>query len=169
MKSAALVLALAIAGTAHAEGIPECKIRVLRPVTDDIGNHWPIGKVLPVTIMRRDTNGLSFCAHGGSCVPRMVGGQQTAALVNCRPGASIGNGDYSLVPDPAVMGAEGARRFRSADAVGNRLAALGFSNASIAGWSQTYVLHPTSPKGRLVEQALAGSKAAVSKMKAMMP
>ena len=169
MKSAALALVLTIAGTAHAEGIPECRIRVLRPVADDMGNHWPAGKVLPVTIMRRDANGLSFCAHGGSCVPRMAGGQQTAALVNCRPGVSIGNGDSNLVPDPAVMGAEGARRYRSADAVGNRLAALGFSNASIAGWSQAYVLPPTSPKGRLVEQALAGSKAAVVKMQAMMP
>ncbi len=169
MKSAALLLALAAAGTAHAEGIPECKVHVLRPVADDMGDHLSAGKVLTVTIMRRDANGLSFCAHGGSCVPRMVGGKQTAALVNCRPGASIGNGDYSLSPDPAVMGEEGARRFRSADAVSNRLAALGFSNASIAGWSQAYVLRPTSTKGRLVEQALAGSKTAVAKMQAMMP
>ncbi|WP_199272416.1 hypothetical protein [Paraburkholderia acidisoli] len=47
---ATVPLALA-AITPPAFAAPECQIRVLRPVTDDVGNVWQPGKILPATIM----------------------------------------------------------------------------------------------------------------------
>jgi hypothetical protein len=94
--AAATLLALE-AVTPRAFAAPECQIRVLRPVTDDVGNVWQPGKTLPATIMRREAGHTSFCAHGGSCLPRMVEGKQAVRLIDCRPGPAIGNGDYRLV------------------------------------------------------------------------
>lgn len=77
---------------------PECQIRVLQPVTDDVGNTWQPGKILPATILRREAGQTAFCAHGGSCLPRSAGGKQAVRLIDCKIGPSIGNGDYRLIP-----------------------------------------------------------------------
>jgi hypothetical protein len=95
----ALVMLLALdVFTPVAFAAPECQVRVLRPVTDDVGNVWQPGKILPATIMRQQAGQTSFCAHGGSCLPRMVEGKQAVRLIDCRRGPAIGNGDYRLVP-----------------------------------------------------------------------
>ena len=78
----------------------ECFVRILKPVHDDVGNQWLPGKTLPVDIEREDQNGVSYCAHGGSCVPKGVAGQSAAVLLNCRVGNSLGHGDRLLVPVP---------------------------------------------------------------------
>ncbi|GAA0660049.1 hypothetical protein FHT00_002896 [Sphingomonas insulae] len=169
MKTASFCIALAaltMAGAADAATVPECMVRVLQPVTDDLGNRWDAGKLLPVTILRRDANGASYCTHGGSCIPRMRGAVQVVRLTNCRPGAALGHGDYRLDPDPRTMGRADAKRAMTARGVGDRLAALGFSNAAIGSWSEDYVAHPDSPNGRLVARALAGSKPAIAAMRA---
>lgn len=85
-----------MATPALADG-PECRLRILSAVTDDVGNTWQPGKVLPVDIQRVDGKGVSFCAHGGSCIPRMSGNALASRLIDCRKGASIGGGDYSLI------------------------------------------------------------------------
>lgn len=96
-RAAAASLALA-ALMPPAFAAPECQVRVLRTVTDDAGNVWQPGKTLPATIMRRQSGQTFFCAHGGSCLPRMAGGKQAVRLTDCRVGPSIGNGDYRLAP-----------------------------------------------------------------------
>ncbi len=169
MKTIAMLILAATAGAASAADFPECKVRTLAPVTDDGGYRNPAATILPADILRRDAHGVSYCAHGGTCVPERVRGRQVARLINCRPGKSIGNGDYRLDPDPRTMGAADARRFLSARQVGDKLAALDFSNAAIGSWSSDYATNPASPNGRLVARALAGSSKAVAEMKAKLP
>jgi hypothetical protein len=96
-RAVVLLLALEVV-TPLAFAASECQVRVLRPVTDDVGNVWQPGKTLPATIARRQAGHTSFCAHGGSCLPGMVGGKRAVRLIDCRLGPSIGNGDYRLVP-----------------------------------------------------------------------
>ena len=101
IRSMILILSVGMALPAAAKPVRECRIRILRPVTDDMGHRWSAGRLLPATIMRRDANGVSFCAQGGSCVPRMTRNGRAAQLVNCRPGKALGNGDFRLDPNPA--------------------------------------------------------------------
>jgi hypothetical protein len=96
VRAAVMLLALE-AATPLAFAASECQVRVLRQVTDDVGNVWQPGKILPATIMRRQAGQTAYCAHGGSCLPRMVEGKQAVQLIDCRPGPAIGNGDYRLV------------------------------------------------------------------------
>lgn len=95
MRMIALILA---AVTPLAAAAPECQVRVLHKVTDDVGNVWQPGKTLPATILRRQAGQTFFCAHGGSCLPRMDKGVQAVQLIDCRRGGAIGNGDYLLTP-----------------------------------------------------------------------
>ena len=81
---------------AHAAS-PQCQIKVLQKVKDDLGNFWGPGQKLPVDIARGEGEGGAFCAHGGSCIPRTVAGLQAVRLLNCRIGKSLGNGDSKLV------------------------------------------------------------------------
>ena len=166
MRTAILLIALCTTGAANASGIPECQIRILHPVVDDLGNHWAEGELLPTDLLRRDGNAVFYCAHGGSCTPALAGGRHVAQLANCRPGKPIGNGDYRLDPDPGTMGAVDTRRFRVARRVEDALSALGFSNAAAGSWSSDYADNPVSPNGRLVGRALAGSKSALAAMRA---
>jgi hypothetical protein len=169
MKTAILLLALTTAGVANASEVPECQIRILHSVDGDRGDHWSAEKMVPADIMRRDRNGVSFCAHGGSCIPARANGREVARLVDCRQGRSIGNGDYRLTPVPELMGARRTRIFLTAERVGDKLSALGFSQAGIGSWAGDYATNPASPNGRLVARALAGSKSALAEMKAKLP
>lgn len=169
MKTIAMLILVATAGAASAADFPECKVRTLAPVIDAGGYRNAAGKILPADILRRDEHGVSYCAHGGTCVPERVRGRQVVRLINCRPGKSIGNGDYRLDPDSRTMGAADARRFLTARQVGDKLVDLDFSNAAIGSWSSDYATNPASPNGRLVARALAGSKEAIAKMKAKLP
>jgi hypothetical protein len=76
---------------------PDCHVRVLHDVTDDLGNHWQVGRILPVTIERDDANGGEYCAHGGSCIPRKVDGAVAVKLTDCVVGPKIDATDYRLV------------------------------------------------------------------------
>ncbi len=97
---------LPLANPAVADAAPECQVLVLRPITDDIGNHWNPGQKLPVDIQRSGPNGGAYCAHGGSCLPGRIGGAEAVRLVNCRVGASIDSEDRRLVFDPHVTPAQ---------------------------------------------------------------
>ena len=91
---------LTLAETSHAASVPECQVIVLHSITDDIGNHWRPGQKLPVDIYRSGPDGGAYCAHGGSCLSRRVGGVQAVRLMYCHVGASIGGGDRRLQFDP---------------------------------------------------------------------
>lgn len=169
LRSAVLILSVGMTMPAAAKPVRECQIRILRPVTDDMGHRWSAGRLLPVTIMRRDANGTSFCAHGGSCVPRMTRDGQAAQLVNCKPGEALGNGDFRLDPNPVVMSRADAGKMRTRSAVENKLSTLGFSNAASGTWANDYAANPASAHGRLVVRALAGSAEALATMKAKLP
>ena len=94
---ALLILSLlAVPNTAALGVAPECQVRVLQPLTDDLGNHWQPGHVLPVTIERDNADGGAYCAHGGSCLPRKMNGHDSVKLMNCRIGEAIGGGDHRL-------------------------------------------------------------------------
>ena len=96
--AAAFLVAAVAAGLAQpASAQASCNIRILHGVTDDIGNRWRPGQILPVDIARDSTTGGAFCAHGGSCIPRRVAGTQAARLINCHIGALIGGNDHRLV------------------------------------------------------------------------
>lgn len=169
MKTVTLLLALATAGVAHASEVPECQVRILHPVDGDSGDHWSAGKMVPADVMRRDESGVSFCTHGGSCIPVRANGREVARLVDCRQGRSIGNGDYRLTPVPRLMGASRTKVFLTAERVGDRLSELGFSQAALGSWGGDYATNPSSPNGRLVSRALAGSKQAPAEMKVKLP
>ncbi len=66
------VVTLLVSSRAGASGPRDCQVRVLAPITDDLGNTWKTGSVLPVDIERDGPNGGAFCAHGGSCLPRLA-------------------------------------------------------------------------------------------------
>jgi hypothetical protein len=98
-----LVVALALAamptvGSGATHAAADCSVRILQPVTDDLGNHWETGKILSVTIERDGKDGGSFCAHGGSCVPRKVNQSEAVKLLHCRIGPKIDATDHKLVP-----------------------------------------------------------------------
>ncbi len=169
LRSAVLILSVGMTMPAAAKPVQECQIRILRPVTDDMGHRWSAGRLLPVTIMRRDANGVSFCAQGGSCVPRMKRNGQAAQLVNCRPGAALGNGDFRLDQNLALKSSAAAEKMRTRSVVQNKLSTLGFSNAASGTWANYYAANPASARGRLVARALAGSVEALTKMKAKLP
>jgi hypothetical protein len=171
MKTAILALALAAGATSAADAatVPECQVRILHPVDGDRGDHWRAGSMVAADILRRDGNGVSYCAHGGSCIPARVNGREVARLADCRQGKSIGGGDYRLAPVPGLMGARRTRIFLTAERVGDRLSALGFSQAGIGSWSGDYATAPSSRNGRLVARALAGSQQALAEMKAKLP
>ena len=67
------VLTLLVSSRAGASGPQGCQIRVLAPITDDLGNTWKTGSVLAVDIERDGPNGGAFCAHGGK-LPASDGG-----------------------------------------------------------------------------------------------
>ena len=85
-------------------GADECQMRVLQPVTDDLGNHWQPGQILPVTVRRGNSSVGAYCAHGGACVPLKIGGRSATRLINCQVGPSIGGSDRLLVPDGKSAG-----------------------------------------------------------------
>ena len=93
------VSTLLVSSRAGASGPQQCQIRVLAPITDDLGNTWKTGSVLAVDIERDGPNGGAFCAHGGSCLPRMAGAQTVLTLLNCKVGPALGGGDFRLVPE----------------------------------------------------------------------
>lgn len=67
MKYASMLAAMmSIWAYPSSAATPDCHIRIVREVTDDLGNTWRRGKILPVDIQRDDARGVSFCAHGGS-------------------------------------------------------------------------------------------------------
>ncbi|KAF1008915.1 MAG: hypothetical protein GAK28_00547 [Luteibacter sp.] len=94
------LLALFSLTQAQAAAAPDCRAKILRPVTDDMKISWKKGQTVPVDISRTTPEGESFCSHGGSCLPRIVKGQEAVRLINCRPGPSIGDGDHRLVASP---------------------------------------------------------------------
>lgn len=169
LRSAVIILSVGMTMPAAAKPVRECQIRILRPVTDDMGHRWSAGRLLPVTIIRRDANGTSFCAHSGSCVPRMTRNGQAAQLVNCRPGAALGNGDFRLDPNPTAKSSADADKMRTRFVIENKLSTLGFSNAASGTWANDYAANPASAHGRLVARALAGSAEALAMMKAKLP
>ena len=156
---------LPFAASAGAAEIPDCKVRVLQPLTDDLGNHWQPGQTLSMTIERDNASGGSYCASGGSCVPLKINGSDAVRLLNCRVGAAIGDGDRSLVPDPNLAGTGAAQEMRLRSDVERKLSNLGFSDASAGSLADEYVLHPGSANGRLVKSALTGSSAAICMLK----
>ncbi len=162
-------LALALARHAHAHFAQECQVRVLQSVTDDSGHRWPVGSVLPATILRDGPEGASYCASGGSCLPLKVNGSDTLHLLNCKVGPSLGDGDRRLIPDPQRAGHAAAATMRSRDEAERRLSGMGFSNASAGSLAAEYVKEPGSARGRLVAQALAGSSAARARLKSSNP
>lgn len=163
-------LSFAVAITAGAAGHAQsCQVRVLQPITDDLGNRWRPGQMLPVDIARDEAGRRSFCAHGGACMPVTANGSPSVRLTNCLVGGALGGGDYRLVPDPHVMGAATAARMTKRDRVESRLSDLGLSNASAGTYAEEYVQRPASADGRLVARALRGSKAAFASMQARLP
>lgn len=74
----------------------DCQIKVLKTVTDDMGNQFSKGQVIPVDIQRIQDKKVFYCAHGGSCIPARVKGVKTIALTNCKPGVKIGDQDRRL-------------------------------------------------------------------------
>lgn len=163
-------LAVAMAVPASAAGHSQsCRVEVLQPVTDDLGNRWRPHATLPVDIARNEAGHRSFCAHGGACLPEAAHGSPAVRLTNCRVGSSLGGGDYRLVPDPNTMGAAAAARMMTRDRVEARLSDLGFSNASAGAYADDYIRRPASADGRLVTRALTGSKAALATMRALLP
>jgi hypothetical protein len=98
-----------LCGVAVAKGLTndteqsECHVTVLRTVTDDLGNIWSTGKIIPVDIERDNSSGGSFCAHGGSCIPRRVGGLETVKLSDCQIGTEIMGNDHALNPGRRKM------------------------------------------------------------------
>ena len=143
----------------------ECQARIVLPVWDDLGNAWKAGSTLPVNIERIGTQGSSFCASGGSCLPSRVGGSAALALLNCTVGPAIGGGDYRLIPSVQKAGAAAASALQMRQNATEKLSALGFSNASAGSLAEDYVRAPHSRNARLVAQALAGSRAAVAVLK----
>ena len=93
------VLTILVSSRARAASPQECQVRVLAPITDDLGNTWKTGSVLPVDIGREGPNGGAFCAHGGSCLPRLSGSKPVLTLLNCKVGTALGGGDFRLVPE----------------------------------------------------------------------
>lgn len=173
MKQAVLLACAAapvlLALSAYAAGPQECKARVLVPVTDDMGNAWKTGSILPVNIARDGANGGTFCASGGSCLPRTVNGSKALVLLNCKVGPSLGDGDSRLVPDASLSGAAAANALRSLQNATDKLSDLGFSNASAGSLADDYVNHPRSQNGRLVARAFAGSASALATLKRSNP
>lgn len=84
----------------HGNGMrhPQCHVAITQNVTDDLGNIWKAGQILPVDIARASPSGMSFCAHGGSRIPRRRGDTQAVRLLNCRVGVLIDGPDHELVP-----------------------------------------------------------------------
>lgn len=95
---AAVANSMATASHGYSANHPECHVIVVQDVTDDLGNRWKMGQVLPVDIARDSLPGGSFCAHGGSCIPRRAGSAQAARLTDCRVGALIDSSDHKLIP-----------------------------------------------------------------------
>ncbi len=147
----------------------ECQVRVLTPVTDDLGNHWEKGKVLPVDIERDDKNVQTYCASGGSCIPRLLSGKIAVSLLNCKVGPVLQGGDRRLIPTPARIGGTTTNAMLSHQATVKRLSELGLSNASAGSLADDYVNRPRSKNGRLVAQALAGSSSALATLKRNLP
>lgn len=102
-------------------------------------------------------------------MPRMTRNGRAAQLVNCRPGKALGNGDFRLDPNPAVMSRAEADKMRTRSVVENKLSTLGFSNAASGTWANDYAANPDSAHGRLVSRALAGWAEALATMKAKLP
>ena len=95
---AAVANLLATTSQVYSVNHPECHVIIVRDVTGDLGNRWKAGQVLPVDIARDSLPGGSFCAHGGSCIPRRVGSAQAARLTDCRVGALVDSSDHNLIP-----------------------------------------------------------------------
>ena len=92
-----LVALVIVSATASAAAkSKECQIRVIRPVVDDLGNHWKPGKILLVDIERDNPDGGAFCAHGGSCLPRRSDNAKSVQLINCTVGPPIDSSDRRL-------------------------------------------------------------------------
>ncbi|KQM23838.1 MULTISPECIES: hypothetical protein [unclassified Sphingomonas] len=92
----AAILLTGLSGTAQAT--PECRVRILRPVTDDLGNRWRTGKILPTTLERETRGRTYFCAEHGSCIPATINRKPAARLLDCTRGRAVSPGDYLLVP-----------------------------------------------------------------------
>jgi len=67
------------------------------------------------------------------------------------------------------MGAAGARQLLARRRAEQRLAELGFDNASAGGLAEDYASNPSSSDGRLVARVLAGSRAAIAQLKRTNP
>ena len=161
--------ALPLATSERTAGVKECKIRVIQPVIDDLGNSWQPRKVLPVTIERDNASGGAYCASGGSCVPRKLHGNNAAELLNCKVGGPIGGGDHSLLPNAHQAGAAVSQAMHSHTDIERQLSNLGFSNASAAGLAEEYLTHPRSKNSLLVARSLAGSPTAIVTLKQRNP
>ena len=147
---------------AHAR---ECRLKVILPVLDDLGNNWHPGSILPVDIKRVAPAGASFCASGGSCLPIQAHGSAALKLLNCGVGPALGDGDFRLVPSERKAGVSATSAMWSRQKASDRLSEMGFSNASVWGLADEYVRNPHPQEARLVAQALAGSKAALAALK----
>ncbi len=150
---------------AEVSGPQGCQARVLVALTDDLGNTWKAGSVLPVDIKRDSPNGGALCAHGGSCLPRRVGAQPVLMLLNCTVGPEISEGDSRLVPDPRLAGPAAAAKLQTLQDTTDKLMNRGFSNASAGSLAHSFVNDPRSRTGRLVAKALGGSQTAVTTLK----
>lgn len=164
----AFPLAMA-AGTAATAETPECRIAIVRPVTDDMGRNWRAGEVAPATFIRREGGVTFYCEDHGQCLPQRLNGVTMTRPIDCHMGKSSSPGYFWLDPDPKVMGATGARQLLARRRAELRLGALGFDNASAGGLAEDYASNPTSRNGRLVARALAGSRTAVAQLKRTNP
>ena len=156
------VLTLLVSSPAGASGPQECQVRVLAPITDDLGDTWKTGAVLPVDIERDGPNGGAFCAHGGSCLPRLAGTQPVVTLLNCKVGPALGGGDFNILTDAERGGSAAAAKLQRLQDTTAKLVDLGFSSASSSTLADNFVNHPRSSDGQLVAKALAGSRSALA-------
>ena len=161
-----IILALASCVSGHSQ---ECKVRVLQPVNDDLGNYWKAGSVLPVDIERTGPQGDAFCASRGSCLSRTVQGSDALVLLNCRRGAALGGGDFRLIASASKTGQAAASAIQRRQHVAHQLSKLGFTNASAGSLADEYVNLPQSTNARLIARALAGSQAATVSLKRANP
>lgn len=150
---------------AEASAPQECQVRVLVGVTDDLGNAWKTDSVLPVDIEREGPNGGAFCAHGGSCLPRLAAAGPALTLLNCKVGPALGDGDFRLVPDSERGGSAAAAKLQRLQETTAKLMDLGFSSASSSTLADKFVNHRRSSDSQLVARALAGSRPALATLK----
>lgn len=166
VKLLSLFVALPFLATAAtARETPECRIRILRSVADDSGVRLKTGQIVTADFVRRDAQGISFCADHGACVARMTNAVQTAQPIDCHIGKADSHGTIWLDPNPKMLGTAVARQMLSRRYAKGKLVDLGFSMATSGSYAEAYAVKPGSRDGRLVARVLAGSPTALAALK----